>query len=76
MDLFQSNEDHIQKYSLPIKNEYQKLMRNGEKTVKNHEVTIHNDQTINDTIIQMEVILNLYPLNIGILENIIKHFKE
>ncbi len=47
MDLIQSNEDHIQKYSLPIKNEYQKLMRNGEKTVKNHEVTIHNEQTTN-----------------------------
>jgi DNA (cytosine-5)-methyltransferase 1 len=45
MDLIQSNEDHIQKYSLPIKNEYQKLMRNGKKTVKNHEVTIHNEQT-------------------------------
>lgn len=45
MDLIQSNEKAIQKYSLPIKNEYHKLMRNGKKTVKNHEVTIHNEQT-------------------------------
>lgn len=47
MDLIQSNEDDIQKYSTPSKNEYQKLMRNGKKVVKNHEVTIHNEQTTN-----------------------------
>ena len=47
MDLIQSNEDANQKYSTPSKNEYQKLMRNGKKTVKNHEVTIHNEQTTN-----------------------------
>ncbi|NNE15585.1 MAG: DNA cytosine methyltransferase [Saprospiraceae bacterium] len=47
MDLIQSNEDDIQKYSTPSTNEYQKLMRNGKKTVKNHEVTIHNEQTTN-----------------------------
>jgi len=47
MDLIQSNEDDIQKYSTISKNEYQKLMRNGKKTVKNHEVTIHNEQTTN-----------------------------
>lgn len=47
MDLIQSNEDDIQKYSAPSINEYQKLMRNGKKTVKNHEVTIHNEQTTN-----------------------------
>lgn len=47
MDLIQSNEDDIQKYSAPSTNEYQKLMRNGKKTVKNHEVTIHNEQTTN-----------------------------
>ena len=27
--------------------EYQKLMRNGKKTIKNHEVTFHNEQTTN-----------------------------
>lgn len=47
MDLIQSNEDNVQRYSLPSSNEYQKLMRNGNNTVKNHEVTIHNEQTIN-----------------------------
>ena len=47
MDLIHSNEDATQKYSAPSKNEYQKLMRNGKKTVKNHEVTIHNEQTTN-----------------------------
>ena len=46
-DLIQSNEDDIQKYSTTSKNEYQKLMRNGKKGVKNHEVTIHNEQTAN-----------------------------
>ena len=46
-DLIQSNEDDIQKYSTTSKNEYQKLMRNGKKTIKNHEVTIHNEQTTN-----------------------------
>ena len=46
-DLIQSNEDNVQKYSTPSKNEYQKLMRNGKKGVKNHEVTIHNEQTTN-----------------------------
>lgn len=45
MDLIQSNEDDIQKYSTPSKNDYQKLMRNGKKIVKNHEITIHNEQT-------------------------------
>lgn len=45
MDLIQSNEEPNQKYSTPPTNEYQKLMRNGKKTVKNHEVTIHNEQT-------------------------------
>jgi DNA (cytosine-5)-methyltransferase 1 len=47
MDLIQSNEDDIQKYSNPSKNAYQKLMRNGKKVIKNHEVTIHNEQTTN-----------------------------
>lgn len=47
MDLIKSNEDPVQKYSLPSRNEYQKLLRNGKKTVKNHEVTIHNEQTTN-----------------------------
>jgi DNA (cytosine-5)-methyltransferase 1 len=47
VDLIQSNEEAIQKYSTPSKNEYQKLMRNGKKVVKNHEVTIHNEQTAN-----------------------------
>ena len=47
MDLIQSNEKDVQKYSTPSKNEYQKLMRNGKKTIKNHEVTIHNEQTTN-----------------------------
>ena len=47
MDLIQSNEDDVQKYSTPSKNSYQKLMRNGKKIVKNHEVTIHNEQTTN-----------------------------
>ncbi len=47
MDLIQSNEEANQKYSTPSQNEYQKLMRNGKKTVKNHEVTIHNEQTTN-----------------------------
>ena len=47
MDLIQSNEEDVQKYSTPSKNEYQKLMRNGKRTVKNHEVTIHNEQTTN-----------------------------
>ena len=47
MDLIQSNEEANQKYSTPSKNEYQKLMRKGKKTVKNHEVTIHNEQTTN-----------------------------
>jgi DNA (cytosine-5)-methyltransferase 1 len=46
-DLIKSNEDDIQKYSTTSKNEYQKLMRNGNKTVKNHEITIHNEQTTN-----------------------------
>lgn len=45
MDLIHSNEESNQNYSTPSKNEYQKLMRNGKKTVKNHEVTIHNEQT-------------------------------
>jgi DNA (cytosine-5)-methyltransferase 1 len=47
MDLIQANENEIQKYSSPSKNNYQKLMRNGQKNIKNHEVTIHNEQTIN-----------------------------
>ena len=47
MDLIQSNEEANQKYSTPSQNEYQKLMRNGKKTVKNHEITIHNEQTTN-----------------------------
>jgi DNA (cytosine-5)-methyltransferase 1 len=47
MDLIQSNEDELQRYSTSAKNEFQKLMRNGKKLVKNHEVTIHNDQTTN-----------------------------
>ena len=47
IDLIQSNEEAIQKYSTPSKNAYQKLMRNGKKVVKNHEVTIHNEQTTN-----------------------------
>lgn len=47
MDLIQSDEEANQKYSTPSKNEYQKLMRNGKKTIKNHEVTIHNEQTTN-----------------------------
>lgn len=47
MDLIDSNEDEVQNYSSPSVNEYQKIMRNGKKTVKNHEVTIHNEQTIN-----------------------------
>ena len=46
-DLINSTEDKTQKYSTPSKNEYQKLMRNGKKTIKNHEVTIHNEQTKN-----------------------------
>ncbi len=29
------------------KTSIRKLMRNGKKTVKNHEVTIHNEQTTN-----------------------------
>ena len=47
MDLIQSDENKIQKYSSLPKNEYQKMMRNGMKTIKNHEVTIHNEQTTN-----------------------------
>ncbi len=47
MDLIQSNEDEVQNYSSSSKNEYQKLMRNGKKTIKNHEVTFHNEQTTN-----------------------------
>jgi len=47
MDLILSNEEANQKYSTPSKNEYQKLMRNGKKVVRNHEVTIHNEQTTN-----------------------------
>lgn len=47
MDLIHSNEEAIQKYSTPSQNEYQKLMRNGKKTVKNHEVTVHSEQTTN-----------------------------
>jgi DNA (cytosine-5)-methyltransferase 1 len=47
MDLIRSNEDVNQKYSSPAINDYQKLMRNGSKSVKNHEVTIHNEQTLN-----------------------------
>ena len=46
-DLINSVEDSVQKYSTPSKNEYQKLMREGKKIIKNHEVTIHNDQTKN-----------------------------
>lgn len=46
-DLINSTEEKTQKYSTPSKNEYQKLMRNGKKTIKNHEVTIHNEQTKN-----------------------------
>lgn len=45
-DLINSNEDFTQKYSSPPKNDFQKLMRNGKRTVKNHEVTVHNEQTI------------------------------
>lgn len=45
LDLIGSNKNRIQKYSSPPKNEYQKMMRNGKKTVRNHEVTIHNEQT-------------------------------
>lgn len=47
MDLIDSNDDEVQNYSSPSINEYQKFMRNGKKTVKNHEVTIHNEQTTN-----------------------------
>lgn len=45
-DLIQSNEDAIQNYSTPPISDYQQLMRKGNKTIKNHEVTIHNKQTI------------------------------
>jgi DNA (cytosine-5)-methyltransferase 1 len=45
MDLVQSNEDEVQNYSSPATSEYQKLMRNVKKTIKNHEVTFHNEQT-------------------------------
>jgi DNA (cytosine-5)-methyltransferase 1 len=44
-DLFESTDDAIQKYSSHSKNEFQKLMRNGKRSVKNHEVTVHNEQT-------------------------------
>jgi DNA (cytosine-5)-methyltransferase 1 len=47
MDLIHSNGTDAQKYSSPSKNEYQKFMRNGKKIVKNHEVTIHSEQTTN-----------------------------
>ena len=46
-DLFESTDDAIQKYSSHSTNEFQKLMRNGNKLIKNHEVTVHNEQTKN-----------------------------
>lgn len=46
-DLINSNEEITQKYSENSQNEYQKLMRKGKKNIKNHEVTIHNEQTKN-----------------------------
>lgn len=50
-DLVKSTEDPIQKYTTSSKTEYQKLMRNGSNSVKNHEVTFHNEQTT--TVISM-----------------------
>lgn len=47
MDLIESNQEATQKYSDSSKTKYQKLMRNGKRLVKNHEVTVHNEQTIN-----------------------------
>ncbi len=46
-DLIESTEAATQKYSSPSKTQFQRLMRNGKKTIKNHEVTIHNEQTAN-----------------------------
>mgnify|MGYP006132006985 FL=1 len=46
-DLIKSTDDAIQKYSTHSSNEFQKIMRNGKKLVKNHEITVHNEQTKN-----------------------------
>ncbi len=46
-DLIKSTDDAIQKYSTHSSSKFQKLMRNGKKSVKNHEVTVHNEQTKN-----------------------------
>jgi len=44
-DLINSSVDKIQKYTTTSKSEYQKKMRNGDNLIRNHEVTIHNEQT-------------------------------
>lgn len=45
-DIEQTDERVIQEYSNKPLNAYQKLMRKKSKHLKNHEVTVHNEQTI------------------------------
>jgi DNA (cytosine-5)-methyltransferase 1 len=44
-DIIKTNEKEIQEYSCSALNDFQKMMRKKSKHLKNHEVTIHNEQT-------------------------------
>lgn len=45
-DIVKADEKKIQHYSCSALNDFQKLMRKNSKYLINHEVTIHNEQTI------------------------------
>jgi DNA (cytosine-5)-methyltransferase 1 len=44
-DITKTDEKEIQEYSCSALNDFQKMMRKKSKHLKNHEVTIHNEQT-------------------------------
>lgn len=44
-DIIKTDERELQEYSCNALNDYQKVMRKKSKYLKNHEVTIHNEQT-------------------------------
>jgi len=44
-DIVLTDENDIQEYSCKAQNDFQKTMRKKSKNLKNHEITIHNEQT-------------------------------
>ena len=45
-----NNDNGLEKefrYTMPPKNEYQRMMRANSKNVKNHQITVHSEQTVN-----------------------------